>query len=408
MKKQAMERKQGIRTQGPPGHVSGAITAALLLSFFLLICVSTAEAARIKDIAGIGGVRQNQLIGYGLVVGLMGTGDDVKNGFTRETIANMLSRQGLSMRDRQLKAKNIAAVMITAQLPPFARTGSRIDVTVSSIGDATSLQGGTLLMTPLRAPDGDVYAVAQGALVLGGFSAGGAGATVGKNQTNVAIIANGAIVEREVHFAFGQDKSFNILLYQPDFTTATKLAATVAGRIEAAQVKAVDSGTVAVRLDPGFTGNMTEIISMVENIDVSVETGAVVVMNEKTGTVVMGENVRISTIAVAHGNLSIQIKETAHVSQPQPFAPQPPQGSQPVTDRREGTIVAPGGQTVVTKDTAIVAEEEKKKLMVVPHGVTIQEVVQALNAIGVTPRDLITIIQAIKAAGALQADLRII
>jgi flagellar P-ring protein precursor FlgI len=352
-------------------------------------------------------VRQNQLIGYGLVVGLMGTGDDVKNGFTRETIANMLSRQGLSMRDRQLKAKNIGAVMVTAQLPAFARSGSRIDVTVSSIGDATSLQGGTLLMTPLRAPDGEVYAVAQGALVLGGFSAGGAGASVSKNQTNVGVIVNGAIVEKEVRFTFGQDKSFKILLYQPDFTTATKLAATVAGRIDA-DVKAVDSGTVVVTLDPGFAGNMTEVVSQVENIEVFVDTSAVVVMNEKTGTVVMGENVRIATIAVAHGNLSIQIKETSHVSQPLPFAPQPPAGSLPIMDPRGQTLVAPGGQTVVTKDTGIAAQEEKKKLMVVPRGVTISDVVSALNAIGVTPRDLITIIQTIKAAGALQADLRII
>jgi flagellar P-ring protein precursor FlgI len=408
MKKRLILQETGRSSQSFSSHRSGKSTAAFLILLILLACVCTAEAARIKDIASIGGVRQNQLIGYGLVVGLMGTGDDVKNGFTRSTIANMLSRQGLSMRDSsQLKAKNIAAVMITAQLPPFARTGSRIDVTVSSIGDATSLQGGTLLMTPMRAADNNVYAVAQGALVLGGFSAGGAGASVSKNQTNVAIIANGAIVEREVPFVFGQDKSFKILLYQPDFTTATKLANTVAG-LTGAQVEAVDSGTVLVKLSPGSNGNLTEIVSTVENIEVLVETGAVVVMNEKTGTVVMGENVRISTVAVAHGNLSIQIKETTRVSQPLPFAPQPPAGSQPVTDRKEGTIVAPGGQTVVTKDTTVAAQEEKNKLMVVPHGVTIQEVVQALNAIGVTPRDLITIIQTIKAAGALQADLRII
>jgi flagellar P-ring protein precursor FlgI len=408
MNQQTINKRKDRWTIGNFSHEGLAAATAILLSLLLLISVVPLEAARIKDIASIGGVRQNQLIGYGLVVGLMGTGDDVKNGFTRETIANMLSRQGLSMRDRQLKAKNIAAVMVTALLPPFARTGSRIDVTVSSIGDATSLQGGTLLMTPLRAADGNVYAVAQGALVLGGFSAGGAGATVSKNQTNVAIIANGAIVENEVHFALGQDKTFKILLHQPDFTTATKLAATVAGAIQAAQVRAVDSGTVVVKMDPAFSGNMTEIVSTVENINVSVETGAVVVMNEKTGTVVMGENVRISTVAVAHGNLSIQIKETAKVSQPLPFAPQPPQGSQPITDRKEQTIIAPGGQTVVTKDTTISAQEEKKQLMVVSQGVTIQEVVQALNAIGVTPRDLITIIQTIRAAGALQADLRII
>jgi flagellar P-ring protein precursor FlgI len=404
----AEQAYQAGKRHGHSGYASRALAAAFIMTILLLWGASAVQAARIKDIAGIGGVRGNQLIGYGLVVGLMGTGDDVKNGFTRETIANMLSRHGLSMRDRQPKAKNIAAVMVTSQLPAFAKTGSRIDVTVSSIGDATSLQGGTLLMTPLRAADGQVYAVAQGSLVLGGFSAGGAGASVTKNQTNVAIISNGAIVEREVPFAFGQDNKFTILLFQPDFTTATKLAATVGLMMSDARVIAVDSSTVVVTLDPGFTGNMTEIISAVENMDVVVETGAVVVMNEKTGTVVMGENVRISTVAVAHGNLSIQIKETSNVSQPLPFAPQPPAGSAPLADRKDGTIVAPGAQTVVTKDTTVATQEEKKQLMVVPRGVTIQEVVQALNAIGVTPRDLITIIQTIKAAGALQADLRII
>jgi flagellar P-ring protein FlgI len=377
------------------------------ISFF--IAVSSAEAARIKDIASIGGVRENQLIGYGLVVGLMGTGDDVKNGFTKETIANMLSRQGMSMKGRDPKAKNIAAVMITAQLPPFAKAGTRIDLTVSSIGDATSLQGGVLLMTPLRAADGEVYAVGQGALVLGGFSAGGANASTTKNQTNVGIIVNGAVVEREVKTAvFGQDRKFTINLYQPDFTTARNLADAIAAKIKGAETKAIDSSTVLVKMDPLFANNMVEGISYLENIDVTVESVAMVVMNEKTGTVVMGENVRISTVAVAHGNLSIQIKETVNVSQPQPFAPKAPEGGKPTVNKKDGTIVAPGGQTVVTKDTSVTASEEKKQLMVVPRGVTIQDVVMALNAIGVTPRDLITIIQTIKAAGALQADLRII
>jgi len=365
------------------------------------------QAARIKDIAGFGGVRENQLLGYGLVVGLMGTGDDVKNGFTKETIANMLSRQGLSMRDKTPKAKNIASVMVTAQLPPFAKTGTRIDVTVSSIGDATSLQGGQLLMTPLRAVDGEVYALAQGPLLIGGFAAGGANASVTKNQTNVGIIANGGVVEREVKYDFGKEKKFTINLFQPDFSTATKLAATVSSQVMTLEAQAIDSGTVAVRVTSSES-NMADIIARVENIDVPVETGAVIVMNEKTGTVVMGENVRISTVAIAHGNLSIQIKETMNVSQPLPFAPKPPEsGGVTARDRRNGTIVAPGGQTVVTKDTGLSMQEEKKQLMVVPRGVTIQDVVMALNAIGVTPRDLITIIQAIKAAGALQADLKI-
>ncbi len=399
---------QAMHTIIRSGKCLRFIKIAIVMSCLFLIHLSTVHAARIKDIAGIGGVRANQLIGYGLVVGLMGTGDDVKNGFTKETIANMLSRHGMSMKGREPKAKNVAAVMVTAQLPAFAKTGARIDITVSSMGDATSLQGGQLLMTPLRAGDGDVYAVAQGALVLGGFSAGGANASMTKNQTNVAIIANGASVEREVKFAFGQDKKFLINLFSPDFTTAVKLAAILGQTVKGVEAQAVDSGTVAVKLGPFFEGNMAEMISTVENIDVPVEHVAVVVMNEKTGTVVMGENVRISTIAVAHGNLSIQIKENLNVSQPLPFAPGPPAGSEPIKNKKDGTIVAPGGQTVVTKDTNITAQEEKKQLMVVPRGVTIQDVVTALNAIGVTPRDLITIIQTIKAAGALQADLRII
>jgi flagellar P-ring protein FlgI len=383
--------------------------AVVLIVFILSLSISTVQAARVKDIAGIGGVRENQLVGYGLIVGLMGTGDDPKNGFTKETIANMLRRQGLSMTGKEAKSKNVAAVMVTAKLPPFAKTGTRIDITVSSIGDATSLQGGQLLMTPLRAADGEVYAVAQGALVLGGFSAGGASAGTTKNQTNVGIIGNGALVEREVKYdAFGRDKKFTINLFQPDFTTAKRLADAVAEKFPGMEARAVDPFTVLVKLDALFTGNLAEKIAALENINVLVDTIAVVVMNEKTGTVVMGENVRISTVAVAHGNLSIQIKEDAKVSQPLPFAPTPPAGSKPTVRKKDGTIVAPGGQTVVTKDTSVAVQEEKKQLMLVSQGVTIQDVVMALNAIGVTPRDLITIIQTIKAAGALQADLRII
>jgi len=374
----------------------------------LLLATAPLGAARIKDISAIGGVRGNPLVGYGLVVGLQGTGDDLKNGFTMATIANILSRQGLSMRDKTLKAKNIASVMVTATLPPFAKTGARIDVTVSSIGDATSLSGGQLLITPLRSVDGEIYALAQGSLVLGGFSAGGANATMTKNQTNVAIIANGALVEREVKYDFGRNKQFTINLFQPDFTTATKLASTLGNVIKGVEAQAIDSGTIVVKLSASFEGNLSEMIAAVENVDVFVDSVAVVVINEKTGTVVMGENVRISTVAVAHGNLSIQIKENVNVSQPPPFAPRPPDSGKPLVDRKDGTFVAPGGQTVVTKDTALTVQEEKKQLMVIPQGVTIQDVVMALNAIGVTPRDLITIIQTIKAAGALQADLKII
>lgn len=364
------------------------------------------SAARIKDIAAISGVRDNPLLGYGIVVGLAGTGDDIKNGFTKESLANMLSRQGLSMKDRDLKANNVAAVMVTASLHPFAKIGAKIDVTVSSIGDAKSLQGGTLLMTPLRGADGQVYAVAQGPIILGGFSASGQSAGVTKNHPNVGRIPAGGTVERELAYNFGQQKSFLINLYQEDFTTARKMEEAINASVKGVQARQLDACSVNVTIDPPLPGAIMEIVSLVENIELSVDSPAVVVMNEKTGTVVMGEKVRISTVAVAHGGLTIQIKETANVSQPAPFAPRPPEGTPPV--KSGGTIVAPGGQTVVTTDTNVGATEEKSQLVVVPQGVTIQDLVKALNAIGVTPRDLITIMQTIKEAGALQAALKII
>jgi len=378
----------------------------LLLAAFL--SGTYAEAARIKDIAEIGGVRDNQLIGYGLVVGLAGTGDDVKNGFTKETLANLLSRQGLSTKDKTLKADNIAAAMVTANLPAFSRIGTRIDVSVSSIGDAKSLQGGTLLMTPLRGADGEIYAVAQGPLTLGGFSAGGAGGSVTKNHTSVGFIANGAFVERELKHELDRNRAFTLNLHSPDFTTAKRLTEIVAQNNPYVDARQVDSRTVALKLKAAFSGTMVDLIPQIESLDVPVDSTAVVVMNEKTGTVVMGENVRISTVAIAHGNLSVQIKEEQKVSQPLPFAPAPPAGSAPATPGKSGAIVAPGGQTVVTTDKTVGVGEEQKQLMVVSKGVTIQDVVKALNAIGVTPRDLITILQTIKAAGALQADLRVI
>ncbi|MDX9820525.1 MAG: flagellar basal body P-ring protein FlgI [Syntrophales bacterium] len=378
----------------------------LLLAVFL--SGTCAEAARIKDIAEIGGVRDNQLIGYGLVVGLAGTGDDVKNGFTKETLANLLSRQGLSTKDKTLKADNIAAAMVTANLPAFSRIGTRIDVSVSSIGDAKSLQGGTLLLTPLRGADGEIYAVAQGPLTLGGFSAGGAGGSVTKNHTNVGFIANGAFVERELKHELDRNRAFTLNLHSPDFTTAKRLTEIVAQNNPYVDARQVDSRTVALKLKAAFSGTMVDLIPQIESLDVPVDSTAVVVMNEKTGTVVMGENVRISTVAIAHGNLSVQIKEEQKVSQPLPFAPAPPAGSAPATPGKSGAIVAPGGQTVVTTDKTVGVGEEQKQLMVVSRGVTIQDVVKALNAIGVTPRDLITILQTIKAAGALQADLRLI
>ncbi|HON23967.1 MAG TPA: flagellar basal body P-ring protein FlgI [Syntrophales bacterium] len=383
----------------------------ILLAVLLVVTSLEAQGARIKDICGIGGVRSNQLVGYGLAVGLMGTGDDVKNGYTRETIANMLSRQGVHMRDRiaDVKSKNTAAVMVTANLPPFAKNGTRIDCTVSSLGDATSLQGSTLIMTPLRAPDGEIYAVCQGPILLGGFAAAGANASVVKNQTTVGIVANGALVEREVATDFAKANTFTLNLYNPDFTTVRQMASRLNSLLgESISAYAKDSATVVIKVNDEYLPSITTIISEIENVDVPIAMSAVVVLNEKTGTVVMGEYVRISTVAIAHGNLSITIKENVNVSQPLPFSPAGRSALPAVVDQKAGTVMAPGGQTVVTKDTNVKVAEEKKQLLMLPQAVTIQDVVQALNAIGVSPRDLITILQTIKAAGALQAELRII
>ena len=383
--------------------------AAILLTVNLIV-LSHAHAARVKDVAGIGGVRDNQLTGYGLVVGLAGTGDDVDNGFTRETLANMLSRQGLAMKEKtreDVDSDNVAAVMVTADLPPFAKIGARIDVVVSSVGDADSLQGGTLLMTPLRGADGGVYAVAQGPISIGGFSAGGAGGKVSKNHTTAGRIANGAFVEKELRYDFENNRKLSINLYRPDFTTSARLATVINNNIPDVDTELVDSATVILNIKDSFSGSIVGLVAAVENLNITVDSPAVVVMNEKTGTVVIGENVRISTIAVAHGNLSITIREEKMVSQPLPFAPAPPAGGAPIRAGK-GIVMAPGGQTVVTTQTEVGVAEEKTQLMLVPKGVTIQEVVSALNAIGVTPRDLITILQTIKAAGALQADLKIL
>jgi flagellar P-ring protein precursor FlgI len=413
------------------------------ISLFVLVIVciwtSVAFAARIKDIATIGGVRDNQLIGYGVIVGLAGTGDDLaKNLFTASSLANIMNRQGVSMKDKTaaLKADNIAAVMVTATLPPFVKNGSKIDVMVSSVGSAKSLLGGTLLMTPLRGADGEIYAVAQGALSLGGYSAGGAGGGAVKNHTRAGRISNGATVEKELAYDFDSKRVLMINLQQPDFTTASRMSSAINKALNFAEAKQLDAFSVSVKANGSFAGSLSELVYHIESLDVPVDTPAIVILNEKTGTVVMGDNVRISTVAVAHGNLSIQIKEDTKVSQPLPFAPAPPSGravappfgramaqpsgratAQPAGRGRTsaaavaaspGTTIVPGGQTVVTTETTVGITEEKKQLMLVPQTVTIFDVVRALNAIGVSPRDLITILQAIKAAGALQADIKII
>jgi flagellar P-ring protein precursor FlgI len=280
---------------------------------------------------------------------------------------------------------------------------------VSSLGDAKSLLGGTLLMTPLRGADGEIYAVGQGAVTIGGFLAGGnsnSGSAVGKNHTTVGYITNGALIEKELRYDFEKTRQLTVNLFQPDFTTLNRLASTVNSRIGDVDVKLVDSGSALVTVKDSYKGSIVSLLSAIENLDVSVDSPAIVVMNEKTGTVVMGENVRISTIAVAHGNLSFQIKEEYNVSQPLPYAPRGVPGQAPVEAGR-GVTMGSGGQTVVTPSTQINVAEEKRALTVMARGITIQDVVRGLNAMGVTPRDLIQILQTIKAAGALQADLKI-
>ncbi len=364
------------------------IIISYILAFIFAIAISKyAFCARLKDIASIEGVRSNQLVGYGLVVGLDGTGDGTQAQFTTQAIVNMMERMGINVDPNKVKVKNVASVMVTAQLPPFAKVGQKIDVLVSSIGDAKSLQGGTLLLTPLRGVDGKIYALAQGPISIGGFAASGAGASVQKNHPTVGRIPNGATVEATVPVDIDDKKNLKISLNQPDFTTVVRAARAINRTIGIPIAKAVDAETISVKIPPKYWGNAVGLIARIENVKVTPDVQAKVVVDERTGTVVMGENVRISEVAIAHGNLSIQIKENPMVSQPAPFS---------------------NGQTVVVSNTQIKAKEGGGKLILLKPGATIGQLVRALNAVGVTPRDLIAILQAIKAAGALQADLVVI
>ena len=345
-------------------------------------------AARVKDIAGVKGVRPNQLMGYGLVVGLNSTGDDDKTEFTFQSLTNMMKRMGIVIDKKKVDLDNVAGVMVTATLPSFSKVGTRIDVVVSSMGNAKNLQGGTLLLTPLSAPDGNVYAVAQGPLSTGGFAAGGAaGGGVQKNHPTVGYIPGGAIVEKDLSLNLLERNVISLNLNNPDFTTCLRLTRVINTGLGEELAQSVDAGTVEIKTPWEFQERLVEFISLVENLNITPDTIAKVVLNERTGTIVMGENVKISTVAISHGNLSIIIKERERVSQPLPFSV---------------------GETVFTPDTEIAIKEEDSRLMVVPEGVNLREVVRGLNTIGVSPRDLISIFQAIRASGALQAELVII
>ncbi|MBW2056214.1 MAG: flagellar basal body P-ring protein FlgI [Deltaproteobacteria bacterium] len=364
------------------------IEALLAVTILLWLLLSPAAAVRIKDLADIQGVRSNQLVGYGLVIGLDGTGDNQGTEFTIQSLVSMLKRMGIQVDRSKVKVDNVAAVMVTADLPPFARAGTRIDALVSSIGDAESLQGGTLVLTSLKGPDGLVYAVAQGPVSIGGgFTVSGAAAKAQKNHPTVGRVVNGALIEREIPFRFGNRREISINLRRPDFTTALRLARVVNSALDGEFATPIDGGTVRVELPSEYADDVVGLVASIEGLDVTPDRIAKVVLDERTGTVVIGEEVRISAVAISHGNLSIVIKERPEVSQPMPFA------------RR--------GETVVTPKTELRVKEEKQKVMLMPEGVSIQEVVKALNAIGVSPRDLIAIFQALKQAGALQAELEI-
>ncbi|WP_244668925.1 flagellar basal body P-ring protein FlgI [Rhodobium orientis] len=346
------------------------------------------SASRIKDIADIEGVRDNQLIGYGLVVGLQGTGDSLNNApFTRQSLQAMLERLGVNVRGVNLRTDNVAAVMVTANLPPFTTQGTRIDVSVSALGDADSLQGGTLLVTPLLGADGEVYAIAQGPVAIGGFSAEGDAAKITRGVPTSGRIANGAVVEREIDFRLASLSTVRLALRNPDFTTARRVALAINELIGQPVAIPADLATVRLTVPKQFDGNVVDLLTDIEQLFVEPDMPAKVVIDEQSGIIVMGQGVRVSTVAVAQGNLTVMISETPQVSQPNP---------------------ATLGATVIVPRTQLEVEDDKgKKVALMRSGVTLKEVVDGLNALGIGPRDLIAILQAIKASGALQAEIEV-
>jgi len=368
----------------------GARVTLALVAALLLAAGPTAPAfaqVRIKDIADIEGVRDNQIVGYGLVVGLPGTGDRLRTAiFTRQSLVGMLERLGVNTRDQEarLDTRNVAAVMVTANLPAFARPGSRLDIAVSSLGDATNLTGGTLLVTPLLGADGEVYAVAQGAVATGAIAARGAGASVQRGVPTSARISSGAVVEREVPFELAGRDRIRLSLRNPDLTTAQRMAAAINRAAGTGSATATDPRTVVL-----LTGgrDIARLLTDIEQLRVEPDQAARVIIEEASGTIVMGANVRVSTVAIAQGNLTIRVTETPQVSQPSPRS---------------------GGETVVVPRTAIdVDDQRERRLGILPRSVTLEDLVRGLNSLGVGPRDMITILQTIKAAGALQAELEV-
>jgi len=363
------------------------LPALVALGVFACTVSTATGTSRIKDLANIEGIRQNQLIGYGLVVGLNGTGDTLNNTpFTRQSLQGMLERLGINIRGQQIRTGNVAAVMVTANLPPFATQGTRIDVTASALGDAKSLLGGTLLVTPLLGADGNVYAVAQGALVIGGFQAEGQAAKVVRGVPTVGLLSNGAIIEREIDFSLATLGHLRLALRNPDFTTAKRVAIAINDYMGSPIAEPLDPSTVQLTLPQKFPQNLVAMLTEIEQLQVEPDQAAKIVIDAADGVIVIGRDVRVSTVAVAQGNLTVTISETPQVSQPAPLS---------------------RGRTVVVPRTSVGVTEEGKKLAIVQEGVSLQQIVDGLNALGIGPRDLISILQAIKAAGAIQADIEV-
>ncbi|HEY8947753.1 MAG TPA: flagellar basal body P-ring protein FlgI [Rhizomicrobium sp.] len=364
--------------------------AALTAAVLAFAPLQAYAFSRVKDLVDIEGVRDNMLVGYGIVVGLNGTGDSLRNApFTQLSIQTMLERMGVNTRGAQMQTKNTAAVMVTANLPAFTGQGSRIDVSVSALGDAKSLQGGTLLVTPLFGADGQIYALGQGPVAIGGFSAQGQGASVTRGVPTAGRIANGAIIERETGFVLANETTLRLSLHNPDLTTATRIAAAVNHYLGGAIATANDPATVRLSVPAAYPNGVVGLLTDVEQLKVDPDEPAKVIIDEQSGVIVMGSDVRISTVAIAQGNLTIKVTETPVVSQPAPFS-------------KTGT-------TEVVPRTQIQVDDGKGNKMAVLHdGVSLQKLVDGLNALGVGPRDIISILQAIKAAGALQADIEVI
>jgi flagellar P-ring protein precursor FlgI len=374
--------------RSPAARCARRIAAFVAACSGLLLFAPEAHAVRVKDIASVQGVRSNQLVGYGLVVGLAGSGDKQGTEFTVQSLASVLGAMGIGVDAQAIQVKNVAAVMVTAELTPFARTGATLDATVSSLGDATSLEGGTLVMTPLHGADGQIYALAQGPVSTGGFNvSGGAGGGAQKNHTTVGRVVSGVTVERELPYAIEHDSSFKLTLHEADFTTALRVSEAINRAIGSEVASPPDSGTVRVNVPPDRASAVVAFLAAVEAVEVEPDAVARVVVNERTGTVVIGANVRVGTVAIAHGSLSVVVSAFNDVSQPAPFAE---------------------GDTTPVRNEQIDVEEEQAHLHVVPAAVTIDELVRGLNAMGVSPRDLIAILQAIKASGAMSAELEIL